>query len=229
MQPCQYICWQPDSPLNLPLCLSKWLPTHCKGVLSRIRLIITQQGSEKVSVGDAPMGGPASTACAGARTRELHGCVGVIMQLRLTSMWDWICMCPWSCACVRVCWQGFPWRRHSTGADPAGGKAMIYSFAAHISLSSNRSPAVFTSACTGHRLYKPLWNRQQPPRLEWKWLDLSEFILLRRLTLLSLIRLRHAADATQMSLDPSGFPSLNKSRQVQLKKVIRPGFMLWCV
>lgn len=67
------------------------------------------------------------------------------------SMWDWIRMCLWSCACGHVCCQGFPWGRHSTGADPAGGKAMIYSFAAHISLSSHTSPAVFTSACTGHR------------------------------------------------------------------------------
>lgn len=156
MQPFQCICRQPRSPLNPLLCLSKWLQAHCKGVLSRIRLIITQQGSENVSVGDAPMDGPASTACAGARTREMHGCVGVIKQLRLTSMWDWTGMCLWSCACGRVCWQGFPWGRHSTAADPAGGKAMIYSFAAHISLSSNTSPAVFTSACTGHRFHKPL-------------------------------------------------------------------------
>lgn len=143
MQPFQYICRQPRSPLNPLLYLSKWLQAHCKGVLSRILLIITQQGSEKVSIGDAPMGGPASTACAGARTREMHGRVGVIKQLRLTRMWDWIRMCLWSCACGRVCCQGFPWRCHSTGADPAGGKAMIYSFAAHISPSSNTSPAVF--------------------------------------------------------------------------------------
>lgn len=115
MQPFQYICRQPRSPLNPLLFLGKWLQARCKGVLSRIRLIITQQGSEKVSIGDAPMGGPASTACAGARTREMHGCVGVTKQLRLTSMWDWIRMCLWSCASGCVRWQGFPWRRHSKG------------------------------------------------------------------------------------------------------------------
>lgn len=160
-------------------------------------------------------------------------CVGVIKQLRLGSMCDWIRMCLWSCACGRVCWQGLPWRRHSKGADPAGGKAMIYSFAAHISLSSNTSPAVFTSACTGHRFHKPLWNRQQPPRLEWKWLDLSEISFTEAFNLVVSDQTASCCRCHANVFRPQGFPFRNKSRQIQLTKVIRPGFyavvMCWCV
>lgn len=108
MQPCQYICRQPDSPLNLPLCLGKWLPAHCKGVLSRIRLIIRQQGSEKVSVGDAPR----------VALQVQH--VQVHTPVRCTAAWASSCSCDWpACgtgfACVRghvravVCvGRGFP-------------------------------------------------------------------------------------------------------------------------
>lgn len=146
LSPLYCICWQPDSPLNTLLYLSKQLQTCCKGVLFRILLIITQQGPEKASVGDAPVA---------QLWQHVHP------PVRCTATWVswWSCNWPvhgteFACVCVCSCVTA------GVSLETSVNRGWLCSwesndlFTALIALSANRSPSVFTSIWEAHWFYK---------------------------------------------------------------------------
>lgn len=188
--PLYCICQQPYSPLNnppLPQKATSNMLQRCPFL--RIPLIRTGQGSEEASVRDAPGTRPCQYSvcrCMHPWDAGLRGC----HKGAVTDQWNWICMRVCACVCVMAgvsletsVSRGWPCSRNSNDL-----------FTAHIALSANRSPAVFTSILAAHWFYKTTVKLAAASmfRMRGLYLDLSE------------CDVYFSDSITKMSLDPWG-------------------------